>query len=146
MKILYTAEATVEGGRSGRVRTDDGRLDVQLDVPAGLGGEGGQGTNPEQLFAAGYASCFHQALQSVAGERDVDISASRLTARVGLGPREGGQFALTVELDLDAPGVSAADAAALMHGAHGMCPYSHATRGNIDVALKANGEPVAAAG
>jgi osmotically inducible protein OsmC len=138
-KILYTAEATVHGGREGRVRTNDGRLDVALDVPAEMGGSGGPGTNPEQLFAAGYAACFQSALLRFAAARKLDLTDSRITARVGIGPVAGGGFSLAVALALEAPQIAGADAAALMQRAHKACPYSRATRGNIDVALTVNG-------
>jgi Ohr subfamily peroxiredoxin len=103
-KILYTAEATATGGREGHARTNDGRLDVDLDVPSEMGGAGGPGTNPEQLFAAGYAACFQSALLRVASGRKLDVSDSRITARVGIGPVEGGGFGLSVALNLDRRG------------------------------------------
>jgi Ohr subfamily peroxiredoxin len=141
-KILYTAEATVDGGREGHARTDDGRLDVALDVPAEMGGSGGPGTNPEQLFAAGYAACFQSALLRFAASRKLDLRDSRITARVGIGPVAGGGFSLAVALALEAPQIAHADAAALMERAHEACPYSRATRGNIDVTLSVNGTPL----
>jgi lipoyl-dependent peroxiredoxin len=137
--ILYTAEATAEGGRGGHVRTSDGRLDVPLDVPAEMGGPGGPGTNPEQLFAAGYAACFQSALLRFAFGRKLDLSGSRITARVGIGTLSTGGFGLAAALDLDAPGISRADAVELMELAHEACPYSRATRGNIDVTLTVGG-------
>lgn len=133
--ILYTAEATVAGGRQGHARTSDGRLVVDLDVPVEMGGRGGPGTNPEQLFAVGYAACFQSALLRIAAGRKLDVAGSRITARVGIGPLETGGFGLTAALDLDAPQISRDDAAALMTRAHQACPYSRATRGNIDVVL-----------
>jgi osmotically inducible protein OsmC len=139
MKILYTAEATVEGGRQGHGRTSDGRLEVNLSVPEELGGKGGPGTNPEQLFAVGYAACFQSALLSVAAGRGLDASASTITARVGIGPTDHGGFGLTVALDLHAPQLARADAEDLMARAHQRCPYSNATRGNVDVALTVDG-------
>jgi Ohr subfamily peroxiredoxin len=138
-KVLYTSEATAEGGRGGHVRTSDGRLDVALDVPVEMGGPGGPGTNPEQLFAAGYAACFQSALMRVAAGHRLAIPRSKLTARVGIGPAGEGGFGLTVELDLDAPGLDRAQATTLMAQAHELCPYSRATRGNIDVALSVGG-------
>jgi Ohr subfamily peroxiredoxin len=135
IKVLYTTEATVQGGREGHARTTDGRLEVDLDVPAEMGGSGGPGTNPEQLFAAGYAACFQSALLRVAAGRKLDLSASRITARVGIGPAADGGFGLTVALELDAPGIAREDAIALMERAHDACPYSKATRGSVDVAL-----------
>jgi len=138
-KVLYTAEATVTGGREGHARTSDDRLDVDLDVPTEMGGAGGPGTNPEQLFAAGYAACFQSALLRVASERKLDVSGSRITARVGIGPVESGGFGLSVALDLDAPQLDRDKAGDLMTRAHEICPYSRATRGNIDVTLAVDG-------
>src|SRR4029077_6326921 len=103
LQILYTAEETAVGGREGRARTSDGRVDVELDVPREMGGSGGPGTNPEQLFATGYAACFQSALLRIAAGRKLDLSDSRITARVGIGPAESGGFGLAAALDLDAP-------------------------------------------
>jgi lipoyl-dependent peroxiredoxin len=108
-KILYRSEATAQGGRGGHVRTSDGRLDLPLDVPAEMGGPGGPGTNPEQLFAAGYAACFQSALMRVAAEHRLAIPRSKLTAQVGIGPASEGGFGLTLELDLEAPGLDRAE-------------------------------------
>ena len=138
-EILYTAEATVTGGREGHGRTSDGRLDVDLDVPSEMGGTGGPGTNPEQLFAVGYAACFQSALLRIATGRKVDMSGSRITARVEIGLLKSGGFGLAAALDLEAPGISRADAFELMERAHEACPYSRATRGNIDVTLTVGG-------
>lgn len=138
-QILYTAVATATGGREGHSRTDDGRLDIDLDVPSEMGGPGGPGTNPEQLFAAGYAACFHSALLRIAAGRGLDTSGSRITARVGIGPLSTGGFGLAAALDLDAPHISRADATELVARAHQDCPYSRATRGNIDVTLTVGG-------
>jgi len=138
-QILYTAVATATGGREGHSGTDDGRLDVDLDVPREMGGPGGPGTNPEQLFAAGYAACFQSALIRIAAGRGLDTSGSRVTARVGIGPLSSGGFGLAAALDLDAPGIDRADAVELMSRAHEDCPYSRATRGNIDVTLTVGG-------
>ena len=138
-RILYTTEATTEGGRDGHARTSDGRLDVKLDVPTEMGGTGGPGTNPEQLFAAGYSACFQSSLLRLAAGRKLDLNASRVTARVGFGPARGGGFGLAVSLDLDAPGIDRAHATELMKQAHKVCPYSRATRGNIDVTLTVAG-------
>jgi osmotically inducible protein OsmC len=141
-KVLYTAEAAVEGGRTGHARTTDGRLDVQLSVPEVMGGDDGPGTNPEQLFAAGYAACFQSALQGVARGRKLDASDSRIVANVGIGPTGEGGFGLQVSLDLHAPHVSHEEAVELMRKAHGRCPYSNATRGNIDVSLTVDNQPL----
>jgi lipoyl-dependent peroxiredoxin len=146
-QILYTAEATVIGGREGHGRTSDGRVDVDLDVPTEMGGSGGPGTNPEQLFAVGYAACFQSALLRIAAGRRLDVSGARITARVGIGILKTGGFGLQAALDLDAPRLDGAQAFDLMARAHEACPYSRATRGNIDVTLSVGGvvaEPQAA--
>lgn len=136
MSNLYTAEATATGGRSGHAKSSDGRLELNLSVPAGMGGDDGPGTNPEQLFAAGYAACFQGALGVVARRQKVELSdESTITARVGL-QRSGLAFALDVELEGHFPGLSEEEALALMKAAHEVCPYSVATRGNVDVRLK----------
>jgi Ohr subfamily peroxiredoxin len=142
MKTLYTAEAVVDGGRSGHGGSSDGRLEVDLSVPKELGGDGGPGTNPEQLFAVGYAACFQSALLAVARGRTLDASESTIVARVGLGPTGHGGFGLSVTLDLHAPHLARADAEDLMLRAHERCPYSNATRGNVDVALRVDGADV----
>jgi lipoyl-dependent peroxiredoxin len=141
-EILYSAEATATGGREGHASTSDGRIDVELDVPKEMGGAGGPGTNPEQLFAVGYAACFQSALLRVASGRRLDLSQSRITARVGIGPLRGGGFGLAVALDLDAPGLSWDVASDLMNRAHETCPYSRATRGNIAVTLTVGGSSI----
>ena len=138
-KVLYTAEASVTGGREGHARTNDGRLDVELDVPREMGGTGGPGTNPEQLFAAGYAACFQSALLRIATGRKLDVTGWRITARVGIGPLATGGFGLTAALDLHAPQIDRDEALELMTRAHETCPYSRATRGNIDVTLTVGG-------
>jgi Ohr subfamily peroxiredoxin len=135
MNILYTAEATAWGGREGRAASSDGVLDVQLAIPKGLGGPGGDATNPEQLFAAGYAACFHSALKLVAAGQKVDVSDSAITARVGIGATDGGAFGLQVELEAELPGVEPDVARGLVDRAHEVCPYSNATRGNVEVTL-----------
>jgi len=139
MKILYTTEAVVEGGRAGHGRTRDGRLAVELSAPKELGGDGGPGTNPEELFAVGYGACFQSSLLSVARGRKLDASDSTVTAQVGLGPTGHGGWGLAVALDLHAPNLSRVDAVDLMRRAHELCPYSNATRGNIDVTLRVDG-------
>ena len=140
---LYATQATVSGGRNGSARTPDGRLEVDLELPIELGGSGGPGTNPEQLFAAGWAGCFLSALQTVAGKK-ADLSAARLTVSVSVLKTVRGEFDLATVLDLDPIGVEGADPHELMRKAHVICPYSRATRGNISVVLKVLGVPVEA--
>ena len=136
MNILYTAEATATGGREGHVASSDGALRVDLAVPKELGGPGGVATNPEQLFAAGYAACFDNAMIRVARRMRLSTGGYRVTARVGIGAVEGGRFQLAVELLVTRPEVEdAAQAQAVLDAAHQVCPYSNATRGNIDVAV-----------
>jgi osmotically inducible protein OsmC len=137
MKILYTAEATATGGREGHAVSSDGNLDVSLVMPKEMGGPGGVGTNPEQLFAAGYAACFENALMAVARRQKMplDTAAMTVTARVGIGPIEGGAFGLDIELHIKLPGLQRPEAEALVEAGHKVCPYSNATRGNIDVRL-----------
>jgi lipoyl-dependent peroxiredoxin len=141
-KILYTAQAQVQGGREGHGRTSDGRLEVDLSVPKEMSGDGGPGTNPEQLFAVGYAACFQSALLGVARGRGLDASGSRITSKVAIGPTGHGGFGLAVWLDLHAPGLTAVEAAELMVRAHERCPYSVATRRNIEVTLTVDGLPL----
>ncbi|MES4887612.1 organic hydroperoxide resistance protein [Streptomyces sp. NPDC096012] len=131
--VLYTAVATAENGRDGRVATDDGTLDVVVNPPKEMGGSGA-GTNPEQLFAAGYSACFQGALAVVARQEGADVSGSTVTAKVGIGRNEDG-FGIIVEISADIPGVDRAAARALVDKAHQVCPYSKATRGNITVTL-----------
>ncbi|MZE77082.1 organic hydroperoxide resistance protein [Streptomyces xinghaiensis] len=131
--VLYTAIATAEGGRDGRVATDDGKLDVVVNPPKELGGSGA-GTNPEQLFAAGFSACFQSALGVVARQRKADITGSRVTAKVGIG-KAGAGFGLEVELVVSIPGADEATVRELTEAAHEVCPYSNATRGNIKVGL-----------
>ena len=140
--VLYTAEATATGGRGGHARTSDGRVDVDLDVPAEMGGPGGPGTNPEQLFATGWAACFQSALLRFAAGRKLDLSDSRVTARVGIGPVPRGGFGLVAAIDLDAPGLPREVAADLLNRAHDTCPYSRATRGNVEVRLTLAGATI----
>jgi Ohr subfamily peroxiredoxin len=133
---LYTARATSSGaGRQGHVRTDDGVLEHELSVPKEMGGAGGAGTNPEQLFAAGYAACFHSALQLIARREKVRVHDSTVSAEVGIGP-DGKGFGLAVTLVVQLPDVDHEVAQKLVAAAHEVCPYSNATRGNIDVELK----------
>lgn len=133
-KALYTAEASTTGGRDGHARSSDGVLDVDVRVPEAMGGHGG-GTNPEQLFAAGYAACFQSALGVVSRRQKVDTSGSTVTAKVTIGTIDGGAFGLAVELDVAIPGVYADTAQELADAAHQVCPYSNATRGNIEVTV-----------
>ena len=142
-QVLYTAEAVVEGGREGHGRTSDGRLEGDLSVPAAMSGDDGPGTNPEQLFAVGYAACFQSALLGVARGRNLDATGSQITSKVGIGPLKSGGFGLQVSLDLRALSIPAEEARELMLRADQRCPYSNATRGNIIVALSVDGEPVA---
>jgi Ohr subfamily peroxiredoxin len=141
-KTLYTAEATVEGGRSGHGRTNDRRLDVDLDAPTELGGAGGPGTNPEQLFAVGYGACFQSTLIGLAAARKLDITRTRIRTRVHIGVIAGPGFGLAVELDLEAPELSWTEAAGLMEHAHEACPYSRATRGNMAIRLTVGGAAI----
>ncbi|ARX83231.1 organic hydroperoxide resistance protein [Streptomyces alboflavus] len=133
--VKYTAVATAENGRDGRVASDDGKLDVVVNPPKEMGGSGA-GTNPEQLFAAGYSACFQGALGVVARREKADISGSTVTAKVGIGANGEGGFGLEVELTASIPNVDAATAQSLVEKAHEVCPYSNATRGNIKVDLK----------
>lgn len=134
-KILYTAQVTSTGGRDGRAVSSDLTLDVQLSTPRELGGPEGPGTNPEQLFAAGYSACFLSALKFVAGKARIALPPdTRVTAAVGIGPIRTG-FALKVELQISVPGVPTHQAHELVEQAHAICPYSNATRGNVEVSL-----------
>ena len=134
-KILYTATATATGGREGRASSSDNALDVQLSTPRELGGAGGAGTNPEQLFAAGYSACFLGALKFVAGKQKVALPAdTRITGKVGIGQIPTG-FGIEAELTISVPGVARDVLEDLVAQAHVVCPYSNATRGNIDVTL-----------
>jgi osmotically inducible protein OsmC len=142
-KTLYTAQATVTGGRlEGHGRSSDGDLDVQIRVPTDLGGPGG-GTNPEQLFAVGFASCFESALHLVARRQKVEAGDASIDSRVNLHPNENRGFDLSVEMDVTLPSIDDAEAARnLVQIAHKVCPYSNATRGNIDVTITANGQAI----
>ena len=135
MNVLYTATATATGdGRNGHTASDDGLLDVDVRIPQSMGGPGGA-TNPEQLFAAGYAACFHSALKFVAGGQQIDVTGTEVSASVSIGTLDSGGFGLAVELDVHVPTLDHDAALALVEQAHQVCPYSNATRGNIDVAL-----------
>ncbi len=136
MQTLYTAEALATGaGRDGHVRTTDGRVDLDLAIPKDMGGSG-EGANPEQLFASGYAACFHSALQSVARKAKADLGDSSVGALVGIGSNDAGGFQLEVTLEVVIPDLPHDEAQALVEQAHQVCPYSNATRGNIEVTLK----------
>jgi len=134
--VKYRTAATANGGRDGRTRTEDGKLDLQLCTPKELGGSGGEGTNPEQLFASGYAACFLSALKFTAQQLKLQVpKGAAVTATVGIGMRSEGGFGLEVELVVALPGVERGDAQRLVEAAHQTCPYSNATRGNVDVRL-----------
>ncbi|MBC8008584.1 MAG: organic hydroperoxide resistance protein [Burkholderiales bacterium] len=137
MKVLYTTQATSTGGRSGSSTSADGVLAVTLTTPKELGGDGATGTNPEQLFAAGYSACFLGALKFVAGKASVKIPAdATVTAQIGIGPRDDGAgFGIEAALTITVPGVDRATVEKLVEQAHVVCPYSHATKGNIPVTL-----------
>jgi Ohr subfamily peroxiredoxin len=135
MKILYTAEATATGGRNGHTRSSDGALDLNIVPPPEMGGGGEPGTNPEQLFAAGYAACFGSAMAVVGRRMKVDVAGSTVTARVGIGPTEERGFGLEVELKIALPGLDRDVAQELIEKAHRVCPYSIATHGNIPVSV-----------
>jgi osmotically inducible protein OsmC len=136
MNALYTASATATGdGRNGHVRSTDGVLDFDLAVPKELGGAGGALTNPEQLFAAGYAACFHSAIKRVAGNQKITLTDTAITVDVGIGPLPTGGFGLSVTIEAELPGLDETTAKAVLDAAHQLCPYSNATRGNVDVQL-----------
>lgn len=134
-KVLYRAEATVTGGRDGRAVSSDKVLDLKLTTPQALGGAGGEGTNPEQLFAAGYSACFIGAMKAVAAQDKVKLpEATAIVGDVGIGQIPGG-FGIEVTLNIQLPGMDESQANELVEKAHQVCPYSNATRGNIDVTL-----------
>ncbi|MFZ4758315.1 MAG: organic hydroperoxide resistance protein [Burkholderiaceae bacterium] len=134
-RVLYRAEATATGGRDGKATTPDGTLQLALSTPRELGGAGGAGTNPEQLFAAGYSACFLGAMKFIAMQKKVALPAdTSITGKVGIGQIPAG-FGIEVELKVSIPGMDRAAAEALVHAAHQVCPYSNATRGNIEVTL-----------
>lgn len=136
VNVLYKTSARATGGRDGRSATLDGSLDVKLTTPKELGGAGGEGNNPEQLFAAGYAACFIGAMKFVGSQTGVKVPAdTAITSTVGIGPRAEGGFGLTVALAIELPGLERKVAEELVEKAHQVCPYSNATRGNIDVKL-----------
>jgi Ohr subfamily peroxiredoxin len=133
-KIVYVAEATAHGGRDGFVTSQDGQVDLRVAMPPELGGDG-SGTNPEQLFAAGYSSCFHNALVLVGRRAGYDLTGSTVAAKVGIGPNKQRGYGLAVALSVSLPVLDAEIAAKLVDAAHEVCPYSNATRGNIDVTI-----------
>jgi Ohr subfamily peroxiredoxin len=136
VKVLYKTQAKPTGGRDGHAATLDGAFDVKLTTPKELGGGGGAGNNPEQLFAAGYAACFIGAMKVVSSQGGPKVPAdASVTSTVGIGPRSEGGFGLDIALDISLPGLARADAEALVAKAHQVCPYSNATRGNVDVRL-----------
>jgi lipoyl-dependent peroxiredoxin len=136
MKPLYTATATATGGREGQVRSSDGILGLSLSMAKELGGSGRAATNPEQLFAAGYAACFENAILRVARERKIAVNDLTVTASVSIGRKDNGRFGLAAALTVSLPGVERSEAESLMRTAHEeVCPYSNATRGNMDVDL-----------
>jgi len=140
MKSMYTATATAHGGREGTVESEDGKLTLQLAAPPEMGGKGGAGTNPEQLFAAGYAACFQSAMAFVAQQQKIDAGGSVVTGHVSIGQNEKGPgFALAVKHVVTLPNLDQAAAEKLVHDAHQVCPYSNATRGNVEVEFEVRG-------
>ena len=135
MKTLYSAKVTTEGGRKGRTISDDGILDLQLSMPKSLGGEGGDYTNPEQLFAAGYSACFGSALEMVAKNSNVDLGDYNVTVTIDLGQNQDKELDLSAVLDIYIPDIDIETGEDLINEAHEVCPYSRATRDNIDVTL-----------
>jgi Ohr subfamily peroxiredoxin len=139
-QVLYTAQVNTVGARAGRVESSDGNLKLHLSVPPSMGGQGGTGTNPEQLFAASYAACFGGAVQYVASQKSLDIGEVQVESQVSVGPsadKEG--FEIAVEMDIRVPKLNRKDVEMLVTEAHRICPYSNATRGNIEVKLNAHG-------
>ena len=138
-KAVYTAHATSTGGRTGTARSSDGRIQLDLSTPKELGGDGGAGTNPEQLFAAGYSACFIGALKAVAGKKKIALPSDvSITSDVSIGAMTGkpGAFGIAVAMAISIPGMDKAAAQELVDAAHEVCPYSNATRGNVDVVLR----------
>jgi osmotically inducible protein OsmC len=136
MQVLYTASATSTGdGRNGHVRSVDGVIDTDVAVPKEMGGAGGALPNPEEFFAAGYAACFHSALRGLARRDKIDLTDTAITVDVGIGPNGNGGYGLTVAIEAEIPSVDHATAEKLLEAAHQVCPYSNATRGNVDVKL-----------
>jgi osmotically inducible protein OsmC len=142
MPAVYTASATATGnGRAGHTRSSDGVLDLDLAIPKEMGGPGGEKTNPEQLFAAGYAACFHSALKLVAGQQKADVDGSTVTAEVGIGPNGAGGYGLEITLRVEFSQLDQAAGEALVAAAHQVCPYSNATRGNVESPSRSSPPP-----
>ena len=135
MKTFYTAKSTAHGGRVGTVKSDDGKIDMNLSVPKEMNGDGGDGTNPEQLFASAYSACYGSALQSIAEKKNLDLGDFSVTGSVSIGKTDEGDFQLSVVLDSYLPGVDVETGEDLVNKAHEVCPFSRATRDNIDVTL-----------
>ncbi len=136
VNVIYKTKATATGGRDGSARSDDGSVDVKLVVPKEMGGPGGTGANPEKLFAAGYSACFLGAIRAMSGKEKVKVPQdATVTAEIGFGERSEGGYGITADLVISMPGVDRADAERLVKAAHEVCPYSNATRGNLDVGL-----------
>jgi len=136
VNVLYRTTATATGGRDGQASSEDGRFAVTLSTPKALGGAGGEGSNPEQLFAAGYSACFIGAMKVAGQQLKLRVPAeATVTATVGIGPRAEGGFGITADLVVSLPGIEHADAERIVELAHQICPYSNATRGNVDVGL-----------
>ena len=136
VNVIYKTKATATGGRDGAARSEHGSVDDKQVVPQEIGGPGGDGANPEKLFAAGYSACFLGAMKAVSGKEGVKVPQdATVTAEVGFGPREEGGYGITVDLLVNLPGVDRAEGEKLMHAAHQVCPYSNATRNNVDVGL-----------
>jgi osmotically inducible protein OsmC len=136
VNVIYKTRATATGGRDGSAKSDDGSVDVKLVVPKEMGGPGGAGANPEKLFAAGYSACFLGAMKAVSGKVGVKVPAdATVTAEVGFGPRSEGGYGITADLIISLPGIEKAEAQRLAEAAHEVCPYSNATRNNLDVGL-----------
>jgi Ohr subfamily peroxiredoxin len=134
--VKYKTRGSAIGGRDGQARSEDGRFDVKLSTPKELGGAGGDGTNPEQMFAAGYSACFLGALKVAGQQLKMKVpDDAKVTATVGIGPRSEGGFGITADLAVELPGLDRADAEKLVETAHQICPYSNATRNNVDVGL-----------
>lgn len=135
MKTLYTTNVTAKGGRNGQVKSDNGVLDLEVRMPKGLGGANDDFTNPEMLFAAGYAACFDSALNLIISKSKIETGETSVSAKVSIGQNEDGGFGLAAELDVNIPGVSLEEAQQLTEKAHQICPYSNATRNNMEVKL-----------